>query len=162
MMKKSDLKSMPLIYGNMDCGLVAYCKAQNITAVYVMEGRPTLLAAQAQIKQLHKAGIKATLIADNMVGFLFFHDAVTAVFLSVNEHNSNGALCPIGASILGILAQRHQVSVQAWPSIISAKPLMGASKDLVTFQGTRVAPRGVKAYVPLWEWISPDIITTYH
>ncbi len=126
--------------------------------VFVMEGRPSLESAEMTCRELLKRKIKPTLIADNMAGFLFYKGLVKEVWLSYQMADGQGALCPIGGLILGVLGKRHHVPVKLYPSSKESK-LMGTQKDIFYFQGVKVAPANIKGYVPLMEWLPMEYIT---
>ena len=126
--------------------------------VFVMEGRPSLEAAQFTCSELLKRKIKPTLIADNMAGFLFYKDLVKEVWLSYQTQDKEGALCPIGGLILGVLGKRHKVPVHLYPSG-RALNLIGNQKEIFYFKGVKIAPNRIKGYVPLAEWVPQKYIS---
>lgn len=131
---------------------------QNIQDVFVMEGRPSLESAQYSCRELIKRKVQPTLIADNMAGFLFYKNLVKEVWISYQVADEDGALCQIGALILGVLGKRHSVPVRLFPSS-QRLALLGKDKEILYFNGVKVAPRNVKGYVPLAEWVPRKYIT---
>ena len=125
---------------------------------FVLEGRPNLEAARENCRMLLKSNIKPTLIADNMVGFLFIKNCVKEVRISYQTADGDGALCDIGALILGALAKRHKVPIYLYPAKTRTR-FLGNPKDLVKFQGKPIAPKGARAYAPLVEWLPKKYIT---
>ncbi len=130
-------------------------KRQN---VFVLEGRPHLEAARNSCQQLRKRKIMPTLISDNMAGFLFFQDWVKEIWVSYQEVAQDGALCNVGALILGILGKRHRVPLYLFPGKPGNK-FIGDAKEILYFQGKRVAPLGMRGYAPLVEWLPRKYIT---
>ena len=128
---------------------------------FVLEGRPNLEAAVQNCRTLLKSKIKPTLIADNMAGFLFFKNCVKEVRLAYQYKDSQGALCDIGALILGALARRHKVPVVLYPAQRRTR-FLGNPQDLLKFQGKRIAPKGARAYAPLVEWLPKKYITSVY
>ena len=126
--------------------------------IYVLEGRPSLDAARKTCSALIKRGATPTLISDNMAGFLFYHDAVREVVVAYQHADAHGALCDIGGLIVSILARRHHVPVSVAPSG-RRLPFIGRQKDMLSFRRTRIASRGIRAYVPLVEWVPKKYIT---
>ena len=145
-------ESVVLIYGEFERGFFSLFKERTAEKFFVMEGRPDLTAGKTSISGLAKAGIQPTLICDNMAGFLFARGMVKEVWLSYVEEGDRGALCLIGSSILGLLAKKHQVPVYCYASS-AKKDVMAESSAITSFQGKKVAPKGVEAYVPLLEWV---------
>ncbi|MBI5415567.1 MAG: hypothetical protein HZA29_02010 [Candidatus Omnitrophica bacterium] len=126
--------------------------------IFVMEGRPSLESAQVTCRELARRKIKPTLIADNMAGFLFYRGLVKEVWLAYQTVDEQGALCPIGSLIVGVLARRHNVPVHVYPASKESRA-MGAQKDIFYFKGIKVAPQNIKGYVPLVEWLPKKYIT---
>ena len=141
-----------LLQGVFDPVIFDKLHKKNIDEVFVLEGRPGLEAAKQSCPELLRRRVKPTLIADNMAGFLFYQKLVKEVWMSYGEKDKQGALCRVGGLILGVLGKRHKVPVYAYPNRQNLR-LMGWSNELSYFNGTRVAPSGVKGYVPLAEWV---------
>ena len=140
-------------------GLLKKCKAKNIV---VLEGRPRLDGAKIVCRKLLKSKITPTLISDNMAGFLFYKDLVKEIWIAYQSENQTEAVCDIGALILGVLGKQHNVPVYLYPAARKTKGV-AASKDILTFNGQRVAPKGAKGYVPLIEKLPKKYITEiYH
>ena len=147
-----------LVQGVVNDVLFDLFKERKIKEVVVMEGRPSLDAARLNCRALVKRKIKPVLIADNMAGFLFFKRRVKEVWLSYYAVDKKGALCDIGASILGVLAKKHKLPVNLFPA--AGKPKSkGKEKDLFSFNGEKVAPKNIKGYVPLTERLAEKYIT---
>ena len=145
-------KSIVLLQGILAPEALKKTKFSKTTAVFVLEGRPSLWAAHSNVKVLLKNRLIPTVIADNMAGFLFYKGLVRGVILACQYADKTGALCDMGALILAVLAKKHKVPV----SLLSAEPrhrFLGDPKEILGFNGTRLAPAGVKGYVPLVEWV---------
>lgn len=123
-----------------------------------MEGRPSLDAAAVNCRELLKRKITPTLISDNMTGFLFFKNLVKEVWMTYQISDSEGAVCDIGALILGVLGKKHSVPVYLFPSNRKTR-FLGREKDVLRFKNKMVAPQGIRAYVPLIEWLPTKYIT---
>ncbi len=147
-------RSVVLLHGVFDPSFFDLFKKRKKESFYVLEGRPTLEGGKTCCRELLKRGITPTVITDNMAGFLFSKDMVREVWLAYVQADDRGAMCAIGSSILGLLAKYHNVPVHCYPAVRKRKPAaLGTDKDLLTYNGTRVAPRGIKTYVPLMEWV---------
>ena len=153
--------AVTMVQGLVNNTLFDLFKERKIKEVVVLEGRPSLEAARLNCQALTKRKIKPVLIADNMAGFLFFKNRVKEVWLAYYMADKKGALCDIGASILGVLAKRHGLPVNLYPALKSPK-FVGKEKDLFCFNGERVAPKKIKGYVPLAEWVDKKYITKVH
>lgn len=154
-------KSITLLNGHFESEVFDELKDQKIKNVFVMEGRPTLKASQKSCKALLKNKIKPTLISDNMAGFLFASELVKEVWCAYYDVNEKGAVVDVGGIILGVLAKAHNVPVFLYPSDEKMK-VKGASKDLTSFLGKSVAPKGTKTYVPLVEFMPHKYISEYY
>ena len=126
--------------------------------IYVLEGRPSLEASRHAIKEMKKRKKVPTLIADNMAGFLFSNNKVKEVNLAYQMKDKDGALCHIGGLILAVLAKKHRVPVKLHKGNGDLS-LLGHPSDIFSFNGERVAPRGIQGYVPLVEWVPKRYIS---
>jgi len=149
--------SIILLQGVFRASVFDLLKKKKASEIFVCEGRPGLEAAKISCRELLKRKIKPTLISDNMAGFLFYKNYVKETWLSYQTKDQNGALCQIGGLILGVLGKKHKVPVNIYPNYQKLQ-LMGYSKDLSYFNGVKVAPSGIKGYVPLVEWVPAKYI----
>jgi len=149
-------RSIVLLHGVFEDSFFNLLKEQKIKKVYVLEGRPYLDGAKALCSKLIKNKIQPILIADNMAGFLFYKNLVKEVWISYQEAGEQNILAKVGGLILSVLAKKHQVVVKAFPSA-KRKKYIGNPKDILSFEGKRVAAKGVYGFVPLLE----DVPKTY-
>ena len=147
-----------LLHGVFDDAFFKHLRATGVKKVFLMEGRPKLDAAQKNSQKLLKRGIKPVLIADNMPGFLFRNNLIRRAWVAYQDHDKSGALCGIGALIVGVLAKKHRIPVYLYKGVLS-KHLLGSKNDLLNFLDTPVAPKGVSTFVPLVEWLPAKYIT---
>ncbi len=150
--------SIVLLHGTFNEGFFAKLNNQNLTQAFVMEGRPSLAASKTTSKQLLQHSIDPVLISDNMAGFLFYKGLVKEVWIAYQEVNEDGALCPVGALILGVLGKKHAVPVYLYPSEGKLE-FLGQAEELMSFENKRIAPAGTKGYVPLMEWLPNKYFT---
>lgn len=151
-------ESVVLLQGVFDPVYFDLVKKNDFKEVFVLEGRPSLESAQYSCTELLKRKIKPTLIADSMAGFLFYKNLVKEVWLSYQQADEKGALCQIGALILGVLGKKHNVPVKMFPNPYKLN-LIGNQKEIFYFNGVKVAPNNIKGYVPLAEWVPSKYIT---
>jgi methylthioribose-1-phosphate isomerase len=119
---------------------------------FVCEGRPSLEAGRKTSGILLKKGLIPTVISDNMAGFLFFKGLVKQVFIACQYADNTGALCDTGALILAVLAKRHKIPLRLLPAEHRTR-FLGDPKSILSFEGQRIAPKGIHGYVPLVEWV---------
>ncbi|MDP2654762.1 MAG: hypothetical protein Q8Q08_12150 [Candidatus Omnitrophota bacterium] len=152
------IKKNVLVHGVVEETLFDGFRGRKVKDVIILEGRPGLQAARSNSRALLKRKISPTLIADNMAGFLFFKNWVKEIWIAYQASGQQGALCPIGAMILGVLGKSHGVPVYLYP-VAEKSRFFGRPKDLFCFEGVRVAPNRAKGYVPLLEWLPVKYIT---
>ncbi len=145
-------KSIILIHGVLAADFLKTFKPTKASSVFILEGRPSLSAGKSNSAALAKKGIVPTVICDNMAGFLFFKGLVKEVVLACQFADKTGALCDMGGLILAVLAKRHKIAIKLAPAPHKAR-FLGNPEDVLSFEGKRTAPKGVKGYVPLVEWV---------
>jgi methylthioribose-1-phosphate isomerase len=127
-------------------------------SVIVTEGRPYLEGAKIVCPKLINLDIETTLISDNMMAYCMWKGMVDEACLFYHRVNSKGARCKIGSLIMGICAKVHNIPVYLYPSGVKIEAC-GEKEDIFYFNGVRIAPSGIEAYVPLLEVIPWDYIT---
>ena len=151
-------RSVVLLQGIFPSGLFDSLKKRKLKEVFILEGRPSLKAAKKASQELLKRKMKPTLIADNMAGFLFARDLVKEVNIAYQDADKDGAVCSIGGLILAVLGKRHRVPVYLYESDTKLK-LLGRQEEIFKFNGVSVAPKNIRGYVPLVEWVPKKYIT---
>lgn len=130
--------------------------------VYVDETRPVLQGARLTAWEMKKEKIPATLICDNMAGFLMMQGKIDKVIVGADRIAANGdAANKIGTYALAVLARAHRI-----PFFIAAPlstfdfslstgaeiPIEERPADEVTaFRGVPAAPKGMKVYNPAFD-----------
>ena len=154
------LKKVIVIHGVLEDDTIEFLKKRrnDDSEIVILEGRPSLRTAKILYQKFKRYGISPTLIADNMAGFLFSKKMVKEVWLSYQTQEKKGVWADIGALILAVLGFRHGVVVRSFPSAVKTRR-NGNPEDIFYFQGKRIAPRGIKGFVPLLEWVPRKYIT---
>ncbi len=156
--KSNDVPSSIIIHGFFEDEFFSRLKAQQPEKIFVLEGRPRLESLRHASRHLLKLGIQPVVISDNMAGFLFFRKMVSQLWLSYQDRDGEGAVCIVGGLILSVLAKRHHVPV--FLSYASRKQDEFADeKEIFSFNGIRVAPKGIRGYVPLVEVVPLRYVT---
>lgn len=130
--------------------------------VYVDETRPVLQGARLTAWEMKKEKIPATLITDNMAGFLMQQGKIDKIIVGADRIAANGDTAnKIGTYTLAVLAFAHGIPfyVAAPLSTIdvclktgSAIPIEERSGTEVThFQNVQTAPDGMKVYNPAFD-----------
>ena len=130
--------------------------------VYVDETRPVLQGARLTAWELMKENIPATLITDNMAGFLMKQGKINKIVVGADRIAANGdAANKIGTYSLAVLAKAHKIPfyIAAPLSTIDIKTKTGADipieerdgGEVSNFRGVRTAPEGMKVYNPAFD-----------
>jgi methylthioribose-1-phosphate isomerase len=138
--------------------------------VFVDETRPRLQGMKLTAWELQRDGIPATVITDNMAGWVMRQGRVQAVIVGADRIAANGDTAnKIGTYGLAVLARSHQIPffVAAPLSTIdfalldgSAIPIEERSPDEVTHVGgVRVAPEGVDVFNPAFDVTPAELIS---
>ena len=131
-------------------------------AAYVDETRPLLQGARLTAWELQQAGIRATLICDNMAGHVMQQGKVDAVIVGADRIAANGdAANKIGTYGLSVLARAHRVPFYVVAPVStfdlsladgSMIPIEERPPEEVTRWGGHVtAPEGIAVYNPAFD-----------
>jgi methylthioribose-1-phosphate isomerase len=138
--------------------------------VYADETRPLLQGARLTAWELQQAGIKVTVICDNMAGSLMKQGKIQAVVTGADRIAANGDTAnKIGTYGVAVLARHHGIPFYiAAPSstfdlsIASGAeiPIEERNPDEVTrCAGVQTAPSGVAVYNPAFDVTDAKLIT---
>jgi methylthioribose-1-phosphate isomerase len=134
--------------------------------VFVDETRPVLQGARLTAWELVKECIPATLITDNMAGFLMQQGKVNLVITGADRIAANGDTAnKIGTYALAVLAKENHIPfyIAAPLSTIDLSIETGddipieerSSDEVTTFRGVRSAPAGMPVYNPAFD-VTPN------
>jgi methylthioribose-1-phosphate isomerase len=134
--------------------------------VFVDETRPVLQGARLTAWELMKEGISATLITDNMAGFLMQQGKINLVITGADRIAANGDTAnKIGTYALAVLAKENHIPfyIAAPLSTIDLSTKTGGdipieerdSEEVTLFRGVRTAPMGIQVYNPAFD-ITPN------
>ncbi len=137
--------------------------------VFVDETRPYLQGARLTAWELTKYGIEATLISDNMAGWMMKKGLVDMIIVGADRVVANGDVAnKIGTYTLAVLAKHHGVPFYtALPTStidLSKKtgeeiPIEERSPDEVTHcGGRRIAPEGIKVMNPAFDVTPHELV----
>ncbi len=155
----------PLATGGYGTALGAILEAHRrglVRHVWVDETRPYLQGARLTAFELMKAGVPATLIADNMAGFLMARGQVDAVIVGVDRMALNGDFAnKIGTYALAVLAHHHGIPFYAALPLSSVDPKLESgegipieerpAEEVTHLRGLPIAPEGFPAYHPAFD-----------
>jgi methylthioribose-1-phosphate isomerase len=137
--------------------------------VFVNETRPFLQGSRLTAWELRKEKIPATLVTDNMVGYLMQKGWVDAVVVGCDRVAANGDVAnKIGTYTIAVLARRHGVPfyVAGPTSSIDVHCASGAdipieqrdSREVSHIFGRPLAPKGVKILNPAFDVTPQELI----
>jgi len=136
---------------------------------FATETRPYLQGSRLTAWELKHAGLPVTIIADNMVAQVMIEGKVNKVIVGADHLAQNGDIAnKIGTYQIALLAKHFNIPfyVLCPPasearSGIEIKIEIRPDKELLEFQGRRIAPAGVKGYYPAFD-ITPNSLITEH
>jgi methylthioribose-1-phosphate isomerase len=138
--------------------------------VWVNETRPFLQGARLTAWELKKEKIPATLVTDNMTGYLMQKGKVDAVVVGCDRVAANGDVAnKIGTYGIAVLAKRHGIPfyVAGPTSSIDLNCLTGKEipielrdpKEVSHLFGRPLAPKGTKVFNPAFDVTAQDLIS---
>jgi len=138
--------------------------------VYVDETRPVLQGARLTAWELMNEKIPATLITDNMAGFLMSKGKIDRVIVGADRIAANGDTAnKIGTYALSVLARVNGIPfyVAAPLSTIDTSIKTGAdipieernAEEVTSIQGVRIAPKGMAVCNPAFDVTPHRLIT---
>jgi len=138
--------------------------------VFVNETRPFLQGARLTAWELKKEKIPATLITDNMAGYLMQKGKVDAVVVGCDRVAANGDVAnKIGTYTLAVLAQRHGIPFYVAGPTSSIDMECPSGKDIPIEQrdprevshifGKALAPKGIRVFNPAFDVTAQELIT---
>lgn len=138
--------------------------------VYVDETRPVLQGARLTAWEMKKEKIPATLICDNMAGFLMAQRKIDKIIVGADRIAANGDVAnKIGTYALSVLACTHRVPfyVAAPLSTFDFSMKTGAeipieerqAIEVTVFRGVQAAPAGMDVYNPAFDVTPASLIT---
>jgi methylthioribose-1-phosphate isomerase len=138
--------------------------------VYVNETRPFLQGARLTAWELMKEKIPATLITDNMAGYVMQKGRVDAVVVGCDRVAANGDVAnKIGTYMIAVLAKRHGIPFYVAGPTSSIDINCPTGKDIPIEQrdpkevshifGKPLAPKGIKIFNPAFDVTPQELIS---
>jgi methylthioribose-1-phosphate isomerase len=138
--------------------------------VIVNETRPFLQGARLTAWELKKEKIPATLIADNMAGYMMLKGKVDAVVVGCDRVAANGDVAnKIGTYTIAVLAQRHHIPFYVAGPTSSIDINCPSGSDIPIEQrdpmevshmfGKPLAPKGMKIFNPAFDVTAHELIS---
>jgi methylthioribose-1-phosphate isomerase len=138
--------------------------------VLVNETRPILQGARLTAWELKKEKIPATLITDNMAGYLMQKGRVDAVVVGCDRVAANGDVAnKIGTYMIAVLAKRHGIPFYVAGPTSSIDINCPSGKDIPIEQrdpkevshmfGKPLAPKGTKVFNPAFDVTAQELVS---
>jgi methylthioribose-1-phosphate isomerase len=138
--------------------------------VWVNETRPFLQGARLTAWELRKEKITATLVTDNMAGYLMQKGKVDAVVVGCDRVAANGDVAnKIGTYGIAVLAKRHGIPFYVAGPTSSIDLNCPSGEEIPIEQrdprevshvfGRALAPKGMKIFNPAFDVTSQDLIS---
>jgi methylthioribose-1-phosphate isomerase len=138
--------------------------------VYVNETRPFLQGARLTAWELKKEKIPATLVTDNMAGYLMQKGKIDAVVVGCDRVAANGDVAnKIGTYTIAVLAKRHNIPFYVAGPTSSIDINCASGKDIPIEQrdprevshifGKPLAPKGIKVFNPAFDVTAQDLVS---
>ena len=138
--------------------------------VLVNETRPFLQGARLTAWELKKEKIPATLITDNMAGYLMQRGKVDAIVVGCDRVAANGDVAnKIGTYTLAVLARRHSIPFYVAGPTSSIDVECASGKDIPIEQrnpkevshifGKALAPKGIQVFNPAFDVTEHDLVS---
>ncbi len=141
-----------------------------IEEVFVDETRPFLQGARLTAWELREEDIPATLITDNMMGYVMQQNRVDAVVVGADRVAANGDVAnKIGTYTVAVLAREHGVPFYvacptstvdlACPSGAHIPIEQRSEEEVTHIAGSRIAPLGVKTLNPAFDVTDHSLVS---
>jgi methylthioribose-1-phosphate isomerase len=138
--------------------------------VIVNETRPFLQGARLTAWELKKEKIPATLITDNMAGYMMLKGKVDAVVVGCDRVAANGDVAnKIGTYMIAVLAQRHNIPFYVAGPTSSIDINCPSGSDIPIEQrdpmevshifGKPLAPKGINIFNPAFDVTAHELIS---
>ncbi|MDD5196891.1 MAG: S-methyl-5-thioribose-1-phosphate isomerase [Candidatus Omnitrophota bacterium] len=147
-----------------------FCRQQNKkVSFFTTETRPYLQGSRLTAWELKRAGFDVTIITDNMVAAVMSLGKVNKVIVGADHLAKNGDIAnKIGTYGIAVLARHFKLPfyVLCPPAshLKSGREIkieMRPDKEILEYQGLRLAPQGVKGYYPAFD-VTPAGLITKH
>lgn len=150
--------------------IAQFCRKQGKDIeFYVTETRPYLQGSRLTAWELKRAGFAVTIMTDSMVASIMSRGRITKVIVGSDQLAQNGDIAnKIGTYQIALVAKHFKI-----PFYVLCPPPSNAKtgkdikveirpdKELLEYQGIRLAPYGVKGFYPAFD-ITPSRLITKH
>ena len=150
--------------------IAEFCKRQGKKIeFYVTETRPYMQGSRLTALELKRAGFPVTIMTDGMVASIMAGGKITKVIVGADQLARNGDIAnKIGTYQIALVARHFKI-----PFYVLCPPPSKAKtgndikieirpdKELLEYEGIRLAPYGVKGYYPAFD-ITPNSLISKH
>ena len=136
---------------------------------FATETRPYLQGSRLTAWELKRAGFKVTIITDGMVAAVMSQGKVNKVIVGADHLTLNGDIAnKVGTYGIAVLAKHFHIPfyVLCPPAsrLASGKDIkieIRPDKEMLEYQGLKLAPKGAKGYYPAFD-VTPSKLITKH
>jgi methylthioribose-1-phosphate isomerase len=157
-------------YGTALGVIRAAWEQKKVKSVFVSETRPFLQGARLTAWELSKLGIPATLITDNMSGYIMQKGLIDCIVVGTDRTAANGDVAnKIGTYTHAVLANRHKVPFYVAAPTSSIDLHCASSKDIPIEErsprevthilGKQIAPTGMNVVNPAFDVTPHQLVT---
>jgi methylthioribose-1-phosphate isomerase len=146
------------------------CQEQSkLISFFVTETRPYLQGMRLTAWELHNQGFEVTIITDNMAAHVMSEGKINKVIVGADHLAKNGDIAnKIGTYQIAVLARHFKI-----PFYVLCPPVSNSEtgkdikieirpdKELLEYDGVRLAPKGVKGYYPAFD-VTPTQLISQH
>lgn len=162
-----------LVYGNFGAELslmAKFVKEQGkVCEFFIPEARPYMYGSMIIARELKKAGIPVTVMSDNMAASIMQSGKITKVIAAARQSARNGDIAAAtGTYQMALLAKYFKIPFYCLcPPALDKDtgdditPRIRPQKELLEYNGLRLAPYGVKGYYPELD-ITPKQLIARH
>ncbi len=147
-----------------------FCRKQNKKIkIFTTETRPYLQGSRLTAWELQRSGFDVTIIPDNAVALVMSSELVNLVVVGADQMAQNGDIAnKIGTYQIALLARHFKIPFYVFaPPPFKAKTKddieieIRPEKELLEFEGKRIAPQKTKGFYPAFD-ITPNNLITKH
>jgi len=150
--------------------IAEFCRKQNKkVSFFATETRPYLQGSRLTAWELNRAGFDVTIITDGMTAVVMSLGKVNKVIVGADHLARNGDIAnKIGTYAIAVLAKHFKLPFYCIcppaSRLKSGKDIkieIRPDKEMLEYQGLRLAPKGAKGYYPAFD-ITPNKLITKH
>ncbi len=158
-MKIEQVNNALLVWGLLEEKTTAYIRQQE-RMVVIPEMRPFFIGVRHNLPLLKMRNPAMTYCTDNMLGLLFFRQAVAELLLVYTKEEARGIVAPSGSLYAGMLARLHGVKISLHQGPVLNYNTLFKDTDASSLCGKKFFPNAA-AVAPAEEYIDYEELKEY-